>query len=144
MRIQSLDGLRAVLALWVVFAHLAPIVGLRVPLVANPAVAVDLFMVLSGFLMASTYESLGRTYADWRRPAVLWIRRVMRIWPLFAFLLTLVWVFYAPLQGYHDTAAAALRTGVVQQGVLATTPGKMGLSATDALWHYSMLFGLND
>lgn len=144
MRIDSLDGLRALLALWVVFAHLAPIVGLRVPTVANPAVAVDLFMVLSGFLIATTYESMQRAHHDWRAPAFFWIRRIMRIWPLYVFLLTLVWIFYVPLQEYRDIAAAALTTGRVQEGVMATTPGKTGFSLVDAAWHYSMLFGLVD
>lgn len=131
--------------MWVVFAHLAPIVGLRVSTVVNPAVAVDLFMVLSGFLIATTYESMQRAHQDRRAPVFFRTRRIMRIWPLYMVILTLVQVFYAPLQEYRgDLAAAALSTGKVQEGVMATTPGKTGFSLVDAAWHYSMLFGLVD
>ena len=138
LRIGSLDGVRALLALWVVFGHLAGTVGARVPLIDNPAVAVDLFMVLSGFFIAATYTSLSAQHPPATAMRYFWIRRVMRIWPVYAVLLTIAYVFVVPL---HELRLEQLRAfATAGSPVLASDPAPV--TWWGVLTHYSMLFGL--
>ena len=138
MRIGSLDGVRALLALWVVFGHLAGTVGARVPLVDNPAVAVDLFMVLSGFFIAATYGSLAAQHPPAVAMRYFWVRRVMRIWPVYAVLLTLVWVFIVPL---HELRLDQLRA-FASTGTTLPAADPAPITLANALMHYTMLFGV--
>ncbi len=102
--IRSLTGLRIVAATWVVCFHFSFTPGdtwtrfwepLR-PLVASGALGVDLFFVLSGFVITLTYlDQLGP------RPAVsavarFWWARVCRIWPVHALVTSVfgVWLAY--------------------------------------------------
>lgn len=89
--IGPLTGVRGVAALWVAAYHLllpaSMVHGLPARLLGRGYLAVDLFFVLSGYVMALNYgPSFGQ--ADWR-PAFgrfLW-RRVARIYPLYALIL---------------------------------------------------------
>ncbi|RWH17217.1 acyltransferase family protein, partial [Mesorhizobium sp.] len=54
-RLYGLDALRGVAALAVALHHFAHAYHLP-PLPINPFLAVDLFFILSGFVMARTYE----------------------------------------------------------------------------------------
>ncbi|WP_448610134.1 acyltransferase family protein [Geodermatophilus sp. URMC 60] len=102
--IRSLTGLRIVAAAWVVCYHFSAAPGdswsrywepVR-PLVRSGTLGVDLFFVLSGFVITLTYlDELGR------RPAVgavarFWWARFCRIWPLHAVITTLFgcWLLY--------------------------------------------------
>jgi peptidoglycan/LPS O-acetylase OafA/YrhL len=84
-RIRSLDGLRGIAALAVVAFHsnifFLPRAGL--PFVGRAYLAVDLFFLLSGFVMAHVYgRELASDYrAHWLKFA---IARFARIYPLFA------------------------------------------------------------
>ena len=138
LRIGSLDGVRALLALWVVFGHLAGTVGAHVPLIDNPAVAVDLFMVLSGFFIAATYASLSAQHPPATAMRYFWIRRVMRIWPVYAVLLTIAYVFLVPL---HELRLEQLRA-FTPTGASFTASDPAPITLWGALTHYSMLFGL--
>ncbi|MFK0688174.1 acyltransferase family protein [Mesorhizobium sp. IMUNJ 23033] len=51
-----MDALRGIAALAVAVHHLASIYHLPPPLPLNPFIAVDVFFILSGFVMARTYE----------------------------------------------------------------------------------------
>ena len=94
--IRSLTGLRIVAAAWVVCFHFSSAPGnswtaywqpLR-PLLTSGGLGVDLFFVLSGFVITLTHlDALGR------RPAVgavvrFWWARVCRIWPVHALVTT--------------------------------------------------------
>jgi len=57
--ITCLDGIRGLLAMWVFWGHICIFVGLKMPILGTPALAVDLFMLLSGFLMAYQLRSSG-------------------------------------------------------------------------------------
>jgi peptidoglycan/LPS O-acetylase OafA/YrhL len=102
--IRSLTGLRIVAAAWVVCFHFSFTPGttwtwawepLR-PLVASGGLGVDLFFVLSGFVITLTYlDQLGP------RPGVgavarFWWARVCRIWPVHALLTSVFgcWLLY--------------------------------------------------
>lgn len=88
-RIPCLDGLRGLAALAVMFFHFNTFflpqarVTELVPFVSNAYLAVDLFFVLSGFVMAHVYGRL--LVSNWRVHALLFARaRFARIYPLFA------------------------------------------------------------
>ncbi|WP_326914335.1 acyltransferase family protein [Sphingopyxis chilensis] len=84
-RVECLDGLRGVAALWVVLGHMMILTGFRLPLMSKPDLGVDLFILLSGFLMMFQYR-LRAGREDWTAPATwgaFWTRRFFRLAPLF-------------------------------------------------------------
>ena len=99
--IRALTGLRGVAALWVVAFHYSP---LRSQIVDHGYLAVDLFFILSGFVMALTYASV---FADgWSMSLYFQFlgRRIARIYPLYlvgtcvaCFLLLAGWLTDVPV-----------------------------------------------
>ena len=55
-RFDHLDGIRESMALWVFFGHLFYACNAKVIPIGPPGQAVEVFMVLSGFLMAFHWE----------------------------------------------------------------------------------------
>lgn len=51
-RIPIMDGVRGFVALRVLLGQTSNFTGLQVPLLSYPFMAVDVFMLMSGFLMA--------------------------------------------------------------------------------------------
>jgi peptidoglycan/LPS O-acetylase OafA/YrhL len=99
--IRQLTGIRALAAVWVLLFHFRPEIlkafgFLRhlAPVFNVGYLGVDLFFVLSGFILTHTY--IGRmSSGGWtlkRAGGLLWLR-LSRIWPLMAFML-LVWAGY--------------------------------------------------
>jgi hypothetical protein len=85
VRFQALDGWRGIAALLVAVYH-SPFYGhiYGVPLVRNAYLFVDLFFVLSGFVISHAYaDRLG----DGKSVLTFLIRRFGRLWPLHAFVL---------------------------------------------------------
>jgi peptidoglycan/LPS O-acetylase OafA/YrhL len=88
--IKPLTGIRGIAALYVVVYHLngfgAPasmrIGGLMRPLVDHGYLAVDLFFVLSGYVMALSYGEMVRVW-DGRSYVRFLIRRIARVYPLY-------------------------------------------------------------
>ncbi|SFL85993.1 acyltransferase family protein [Geodermatophilus ruber] len=102
--IRSLTGLRIVAALWVVVFHFSFTPGDTYsdlweplqPLIRTGALGVDLFYVLSGFVITLTYlDKMGRRPAV-RRTVTFWWARICRIWPVYAVITTLfgLWLLY--------------------------------------------------
>lgn len=88
-RVECLDGLRGLAALWVLLGHAMILTGFHLPVVSRPDLGVDLFILLSGFLMLFQYR-LRSEFEDWRKPSIwaaFWTRRFFRIAPLFYVLL---------------------------------------------------------
>ncbi|MES0034665.1 acyltransferase [Mesorhizobium sp. M0046] len=84
-RIECLDGLRALAAIWVLIGHCLLLTGWQIPMLGEPDLGVDLFIMLSGFLMVFHYQ-LRQAKEPWQRPETwlkFWTRRYFRIAPLF-------------------------------------------------------------
>ena len=85
--IRALTGLRGIAACYVVLYHFH---GMSAPdgpvgnLIRHGYIAVDLFFVLSGFVMALTYAELFRSSTAPRAYAIFLTRRFARIYPLHA------------------------------------------------------------
>ncbi|MGY1703289.1 acyltransferase family protein [Geodermatophilus sp. SYSU D00697] len=138
--IRPLTGLRAVAAVWVVVYHFHFTPGLDYsgyweplrPVLRAGATGVDLFFVLSGFVIALTYlERVGRKPSPRRVAAFLWAR-VCRIWPVYALVTTLYggWLLYKATQvsdGY-----LAYQTS---QPVLDLPQYLLQLSMVQLWWH---------
>jgi peptidoglycan/LPS O-acetylase OafA/YrhL len=109
--IRALTGLRGVAAILVFFAHLGQVletrgITLRVPtiierLFPDGGREVDIFFVLSGFVLALIYRDwfavsiTKKTYGKFLR------RRFARIYPLHAFMLILVILFVVAAHVFH-------------------------------------------
>lgn len=93
-RQHGLDALRGIAAFLVLFGHAAPMAG-NVDLSICAYLAVDLFFVLSGYVMARCYE---RKLADKLSETEFLIIRLKRIWPTMAvgaiLSVTLWWVCF--------------------------------------------------
>lgn len=95
-RLVSVQALRAVAALLVVFAHIWPNfndlgLGDKFPNFILGAAGVDLFFVISGFVMVYTSESL---FSQREAPRRFILRRVARIVPLYWLATCAVLLFY--------------------------------------------------
>ncbi len=101
--LQALDGFRALLALWVYFGHLAYAVGYHNYLLGLHALAVDLFMVLSGFLMFRSWSrGLLSERAFFDRAVQFYKARFFRIAPLYYLLLLVCYIFLPSLTAMYD------------------------------------------
>lgn len=137
-RIACLDGLRGGAALWVLIGHCALLTGYRIPILSKPDLGVDLFMMISGFLMTWQYR-LRENREDWDAPSTwigFWIRRFFRLSPLYYFLLAIA-LFFGP-QIYADRV---LIDTVLHRGQQA--PERyLDASLTNIGMHVTYLFGV--
>ena len=96
--LDALDGFRGLLALWVYLGHLSYAVGYQSYLLGMHALAVDLFMVLSGFLMVHTWKGELKFGTDWLQTIKrFYLARFFRIAPLYYFLLLVSYIFLPEL-----------------------------------------------
>jgi peptidoglycan/LPS O-acetylase OafA/YrhL len=89
--IKALTGLRIVAALWVVLFHFRPLLWQAAPDFASAlapildcgAQGVDLFFILSGFVLTWNYmDKLGRSWSARATLRFLWLR-LARVWPVY-------------------------------------------------------------
>ncbi|VBA34401.1 hypothetical protein LAUMK136_00688 [Mycobacterium attenuatum] len=89
--IKALTGLRIVAAVWVVLFHFRPMLGdaspdfraALAPLLNCGAQGVDLFFILSGFVLTWNYlERMGRSWSTRATLHFLWLR-LARVWPVY-------------------------------------------------------------
>ncbi|UAJ10155.1 acyltransferase family protein [Glacieibacterium megasporae] len=103
---HTLDGLRGIAALAVVFRHIPEnAIGSLTP---ESYLAVDLFFILSGFVLAHAYEArlrAGMGIVDF------FAARLIRLYPLYlvASLITLLIVFVPAMPGHYHPPAPTLR-----------------------------------
>jgi peptidoglycan/LPS O-acetylase OafA/YrhL len=102
--IRSLSGLRIVAALWVVLFHFRPMLQTASPPLYDAlkpildcgAQGVDLFFILSGFVLTWNYlERMGQTWSTRATLHFLWLR-LARVWPLYLVTMHLaaLWIIF--------------------------------------------------
>jgi peptidoglycan/LPS O-acetylase OafA/YrhL len=137
-RVDCLDGLRGLAALWVLTGHAMLLTGWHLPILSQPDLGVDLFIMLSGFLMVFQYHQRSEI-ENWAKPATwmtFWLRRFFRLAPLFYVMLAIALVAGA----YVFACRTEVDTFLHAEPQLASRYTDHGL-ANIAL-HVSFLFGL--
>jgi peptidoglycan/LPS O-acetylase OafA/YrhL len=145
--IRSLTGLRGVAAVYVVFFHYFDGLKSRNPLAIflnHGYLAVDLFFVLSGFVMTLNYRLLFRDQLSVKAYFVFLGRRIARVYPLYlagtiaGFLLVLAHQLEGPRPG------ELLKTALLNLGMLQCWVGAGSLDAPgwsiSAEWAAYLLF----
>lgn len=87
--LTELEGLRGLAALWVLLYHVGGLAGVQLFFIRSGGLGVDLFILLSGFLMVHQYEQR-RASQPWSSPRTIghfYLRRFFRIAPLYYLLL---------------------------------------------------------
>lgn len=138
-RIECLDGLRAAAALWVLLGHCLLLTGWHIPVLGDPALGVDLFIMLSGFLMVFHYQ-LRQAKEPWQRPETwlkFWTRRYFRIAPLFY-----VMLFFALALGPYLYDSRTVIDAFLQRAPQAPERFLDG-SLKNIVAHLTFLFGLS-
>ena len=107
--IKALTGLRIVAAVWVVLFHFRPLLGGRTgfaaalaPVLDCGAQGVDLFFILSGFVLTWNYlDRMGRTWSTRATLRFLWLR-LARVWPVYLVTLHLaaLWIIFTLYVGH--------------------------------------------
>jgi peptidoglycan/LPS O-acetylase OafA/YrhL len=133
-----LDGVRGFAALWVFISHALKFSGWTVPLLHRGDLAVDVFMIMSGFLMAYHYH-LREAKEPWTAPStwgVFYVRRFFRIAPLYYFALCLCLLLGPQLWSLRQQIGAVFPDA-------ATPPERyLDRSWTNILTHLTFVFGV--
>ena len=132
-RIGCLDGIRGLAAIWVLVGHAMLLTGWRVPFASQPDLGVDLFIMLSGFLMVFHYQS--QAWSDRGTAMAFWTRRFFRIAPLYYVVLAAA-VFLGPMLYEARMTIDTLR-GAEPQEAFRYIDG----SVENILIHLSFIFG---
>jgi peptidoglycan/LPS O-acetylase OafA/YrhL len=144
--VASLTGLRGVAALWVVVFHFAVLqrgyeppneFGLRT-IIRHGYLAVDVFFVLSGFVMALSYSHFFRDSLSARNYGVFMIRRLARVYPLYA-LVTLLYVAQTIVHGGFGAVWLDGQATFVTNMLMVQSWG-FGPSIIDQAWSISAEF----
>ena len=138
---RFLNALRAIAAAWVMVAHCVLWGGFRYRY-PNPQLAVDVFMILSGYLMMTTMHprvptGFGSFSGTW---LAFYVRRLFRIAPLYY--VTLLAASGAPwfVHGYQELFNLHPETfGGVSSGY---NPAHTDYSPGNMLLHATFMFGL--
>lgn len=134
----ELEGLRGLASLWVLLGHICLLVQCRIPLLYDPGMGVDLFILLSGYLMAKNYQER-REKEPWNSPDTFrkfWLRRFFRIAPLYYLLLVVALIFGSWFGEMRDIIASAWPTTATASSRYADH------SAMNIFSHLTFIFGL--
>lgn len=136
---DSFDGLRGVLAVWVLLSHVTQYIDGPAGIIKKGGIAVDLFMFVSGFLMVWTVMSREvkeptNSLKTWRR---FFVRRLFRIAPLYFLALLVAYLFGGFYHRLLVDIYAAIGQGFDRpfRECRATLP-------IDILLHITFLYGL--
>lgn len=140
--LDFLDGIRGYAAFYVLLLHCMIWGGWWPQLFPSPKIAVDVFMIMSGYLMAYHWRlrEYGPTF-DLQSSLAFWVKRFFRIAPLYYFLLLFAFIF---ARAYCEGFAILEQTTPFTWLPAAYDPAKMlsGFTLTSFLMHLSFLFGL--
>ena len=114
--IKALSGLRIVAAVWVVLFHFRPWLevaapGFRsafAPVLNCGAQGVDLFFILSGFVLTWNYlDRMGESFSTRATLHFLWLR-LARVWPVYLVTLHLAaaWIIFTLYVGHEPSKVA--------------------------------------
>jgi len=114
--IKALSGLRIVAAVWVVLFHFRPWLevsapGFRsalAPIINCGAQGVDLFFILSGFVLTWNYlDRMGESFSMKATLHFLWLR-LARVWPVYVVTLhlALAWIIFTLYVGHLPSPVA--------------------------------------
>jgi peptidoglycan/LPS O-acetylase OafA/YrhL len=120
--IKALTGLRIVAAVWVVLFHFRPMLSdvspdfreYLSPVLNCGAQGVDLFFILSGFVLAWNYlDRMGKSWSTRETVHFLWLR-LARVWPVYLVTLHLaaVWVILTLHVGHVPSPDVAKLTAI--------------------------------
>lgn len=138
-KFHTLDGMRGVAAILVVTRHGAQYVApLEFP---NSFLAVDLFFMLSGFVVASAYDA--RLASGALTPLRFMLVRFIRLWPLYLLgtLLGAVVLYFKILHGKSDVDMGTFWRVLPGQLVMLPSPGTRDLYTVN-LVAWSLFFEL--
>ena len=141
-KLAFLDGLRGYASLWVLIGHVMFMTGYKVEILAQPDMAVELFIIISGFLMTYHYQAR-EAREPWMETdtwKVFWIRRFFRIAPLYYVCLAVALWFGAELWQARLDVASVLPGGIEEQARYANR--YLDTSLTNIMLHVSFLFGM--
>lgn len=135
--LSFLDGFRGFAAIWVIMSHSLILSGWSCPIIKRGDVAVDLFMIMSGFLM--TYHYWNReSFEPWHRPKTwlrFYLRRFFRIAPLYYLLLIVSLLLGSQLFEWRSTVDE------YTQAVKQMESRYKDRSVDNLLMHVTFLFG---
>lgn len=120
--IKALSGLRIVAALWVVLFHFRPLLQMASPPLYDSlkpildcgAQGVDLFFILSGFVLTWNYlDRMGDTWSTKATLHFLWLR-LARVWPLYLVTMHLAafWIIFTLNVGNFPSPEAGQLTAI--------------------------------
>lgn len=120
--IKALSGLRIVAAVWVVLFHFRPLLHQAAPELARAvapildcgAQGVDLFFILSGFVLTWTYlDRMGHEWNTRTTLRFLWLR-LARVWPVYLVTMHLAaaWLIFTLNVGHVPSEAAHQLTAI--------------------------------
>jgi len=134
----ELEGLRGIASLWVLVGHISLLVHCHITLISSPGIGVDLFILLSGYLMAKNYVERQQK-EPWQSAETIkkfWIRRFFRIAPLY-YLLLIIALIYGPWFGEMRDTIAHFYSGTATESSRYNDQ-----SLANILTHFSFLFGM--
>lgn len=97
--IKSLTGIRGIFAVYVMMFHINPFSSTS-HFISNGYISVDLFFVLSGFILSFVYESRFKYKVSDSDYILYLANRAIRIYPLYLFILVLVSIYYITTNPY--------------------------------------------
>lgn len=137
--LPEMEGLRGIASAWVFIGHICILIQCSIPIIGSPSYGVDLFIILSGFLMTKNYVER-RDIEPWSKLTTIknfWLRRFFRIAPLY-YILLFIAVYFGPQIG-------AMRDIISEYyPVTATDTNRFNdQSLKNIIIHLSLLFGLS-
>lgn len=141
-QLAFLDGLRGFASLWVLVGHTMFLTGYMVDVFDQPDMAVELFIIISGFLMAFHYQ-LREAREPWTEPStwmIFWVRRFFRIAPLYYVALA-VSLYFGPELWQQRLNSAAVMPGSMAE-TLTYASRYLDQSLANILMHVSFVFGM--